>query len=235
MRIELQPAYILHSRPFRDTSLIVDFFTRDYGRVSLLAKGARNPKQKQRQLLQPFSPLAISWQGKSDLKTLIGVEPLGQAFQLVNRFLYSGFYANELLSYLLAQGDNAEDVYDLYAQLLTQLEQQGDLEPTLRHFEFLLLNYLGYGINFEYDVDGSAIDSGKNYGFVSELGFIVEELCSPEVLPKISFRVQGSHLLAIAAGCYDDVQTRQFAKKITRAALATHLQGKAIKSRELFV
>lgn len=231
MRIELQPAYVLHSRPFRDTSLLVDFFTRDYGRVTLIAKGARNPKQNQRHSLQAFAPLSISWQGKSELKTLIGNESLGNSFALEGRFLYSAFYANELLSYLLAQGDSVMEVYDLYSDLLFSLQKKTDLEITLRNFEFSLLNLMGYGIDFEYEAsEGRPILAEERYGFISEAGFFPEEQCTDKMLAIYP----GMHLLSISKGQYTDPVARQLAKKITRIAFATLLQGKKIKSRELF-
>jgi len=231
MRIELQSAYVLHTRPFRDTSLLVDFFTQDHGRVTLIAKGARSPKQRQRQLLQPFSPLTISWQGKGDLKTLISVEASTTPFVLRSYFLYSALYANELLVYLLAQNDTADDIYTLYHQFLTNLQEKIDLEPTLRFFEFSLLNFLGYGINFELDaVEGEPIKKDNFYRFQPDTGFILEEVAS-----QIKTDVyQGCTLINISQHAYIDSLTRQAAKNIARVALSGLLQGKPIKSRELF-
>lgn len=231
MRIELQPAYVLHSRPFRDTSLLVDVLTRDYGRLTLVAKGARNPKQSQRQLLQALVPLSVSWQGKSELKTLVGIESLGNSFSLEGRFLYSAFYANELLSYLLAQGDAAADIFELYSHLLSNLQEKIDLEVTLRDFEFSLLNCMGYGINFEFDAcEGMPIETEKYYGFMNEAGFSPESSC----LDKSLAIYQGVHLLNISESRYDHPLTRKLAKKITRIVFSNLLQGKIIKSRELF-
>jgi DNA repair protein RecO (recombination protein O) len=231
MRIELQPAYVLHSRPFRDSSLLVDLLTRDHGRLTLIAKGARNPKQSQRQLLQVLVPLSISWQGKSELKTLIGIEPVGNPFSLEGLFLYSAFYANELLTYLLAQGDSVTDIYELYSNLLSNLQEKKDLELTLRDFEFSLLNFMGYGINFELEAsEGMPIAAEKYYGFMNEAGFFPENMCSDKTLAIY----QGAHLLAISEGRYDHPLTRKLAKKITRIAFSILLQGKVIKSREFF-
>lgn len=231
MRIELQPAYVLHTRPFRDTSLLVDFLTQDYGRVTLVAKGARTAKQRQRYFLQPFSPLSISWQGKSELKTLINVESLPTALTLEGHFLYSGFYANELLVYLLPDNDEVEDIYRLYCALLIDLQRQSKLEPTLRQFEFSLLNFLGYGINFEYEaIEGTPIEKDRFYHFSPDTGFILE----PKNDSQGTGVFQGQCLLNIASCSYSDDLTLRVAKKISRSAFALYLQGKSIKSRELF-
>jgi len=231
MRIDLQPAYVLHTRPFRDTSLLVDFFTQDYGRVTLVAKGARNAKQRQRYFLQPFSPLSISWQGKGELKTLIGVDAPSTSLALEGRFLYSGFYANELLVYLLPDNDEVEDIYHLYGSLLMSLQQKLSLEPTLRKFEFSLLSCLGYGIGFEFEsAEGAPIERDKFYHFSPDVGFILNQ----EVNAREGNVFQGQYLLNIASQAYPDAATLQVAKKISRSAFSLCLQGKPIKSRELF-
>ncbi len=231
MRVELQPAYILHTRPFRDTSLLLDCFSKSYGRMTLVAKGARSPKQRQRHLLQPFIPLLLSWQGKSDLKTLIAVESHGAAFDLKNNYLYSGFYINELLIYLLAQHDVATDIYEIYEQLLSELNQQGDLEVSLRIFEFSFLSLLGYEIDFKCEgVEGKAIAPHHYYAFINEVGFVLVDDC-PDNKPS---NYSGEQLLLIAQNNYEDPLTRKVAKHIARTALSFHLQGREIKSRVLF-
>ncbi len=233
MRAELQPAYIIHTRPYRDTSLLVDIFTEDYGRLTLVAKGARQPKQRQRHLFQPFIKLLISWQGKSELKTLIGIEAVADAFALKNKFLYSALYANELLIYLLKHEDAAPDIYHLYTLLLLKLSQQEDLESTLRQFEFSLLAELGYAIDFTAEsTTGELIEAHHNYYFVADEGFVLE---SDSSIKNLSICYPGSHLLSIAESKYSDPSVRKSAKAIARTALNLHLQGRVIKSRELFI
>ncbi|BFM16782.1 DNA repair protein RecO [Maricurvus nonylphenolicus] len=233
MRIELQPAYILHTRPFRDTSLIIDCFSRDYGRVSLLAKGARSAKSRQRQLLQPFTPLLLSWQGKGDLKTLVGVETEGQGLFLQGKVLFSGLYINEVLVRLLPQMDAHPDILFLYQQVLARLEQvnQGEtdlLEPSLRQFEFSLLEALGYGIDFHSDCQGQPLQPEGWYQLYPERGFLSVQPNPDEV----SF--QGACLKAIGEGDFSSLVNLRTAKQLARVALKPYLGSKPLQSRMLF-
>lgn len=231
-KIELQPSYILHTRPYRDTSLLIDALSADYGKVSLVAKGARKAKNNQRYLLQPLNPLLLSWQGHHALKTLIGVESSQDKYELSGPHLYSVLYANELLSYLLAGDDPAIDIFQNYEYLLRSLSNQTtSIEPALREFEFSLLDSLGYGINFAQDAeDGQSIKPNTAYYFVQDQGFVRVE-CRPDIRGA-SFL--GSDLLAIEQRNFIEVSTRQAAKQLARFALTPHLRGRPLKSRELF-
>src|SRR5690606_35883758 len=151
MRLELQPAFILHVRPYRDTSLLVDFFTPTCGRVSAVARGMRQRKSTARVLLNPFTRLLISLQGKSELKLLTAVESDNRFFNLQGEQLYSGFYLNELLMRSLPVLDAHEQLFGFYEQSLMALQAGQDLEPVLRSFELELLAELGYGVDFEQD------------------------------------------------------------------------------------
>ncbi|MFT5420678.1 MAG: DNA repair protein RecO (recombination protein O) [Candidatus Endobugula sp.] len=239
-RIELHPSYILHTRPYRDTSLLADVLTRDYGKISLVVKGARKAKNSQRYLLQPFISVLLSWQGKSSLKTLIGIEPqtMGSlpnvlSGTLKGHKLYSAMYANELLAYLLPQDDPSDNIFECYEQLLKQLHQsETQLEPCLRYFEFSVLDELGYGINFLNDADSDeALQGNKQYFFVPDYGFIDSEN-HPE-MRGASF--SGRELLQISEQNYTYLQTRKTAKVLSRIALKPHLRGRELKSRDLFL
>src|SRR4051812_11493872 len=138
MQIELQPAYILHTRPYRDTSMLVDFITPEFGRITAVARGVRSRKTPKRNLLNPFTRLLISFQGKTDLKLLTHFEAEGTHFTLAAKHLFSGFYLNELLVRLLPDLDAHPEIYSLYEQSLQQLNAQQDLEPILRFFELQL-------------------------------------------------------------------------------------------------
>ena len=236
MRIELQQAFILHTRPYRDTSLLLDLLTEHHGRIALIAKGARRPKYRQRQLLQPFIPLKISWQGKSQLKTLTAVEANGEPYPLHRQYLYSALYANELLYYLLLPEDPLCGIFELYQYLLQQLNQGRALEIALRTFELSLLEDLGYGIDFSVDAaTAEPVVEEKFYHFAPDTGFIASSATVPDSLqPPSQTEFMGAHLRAIAQGDYQDEAVLRSAKKITRVALECHLQGKALKSRELF-
>jgi DNA repair protein RecO (recombination protein O) len=230
MRVDLQTAYILHARPFRDSSLLVEIITADFGKVSLVAKGARKSKQGHMYLLQPFTPVLVSWLGKSSLKTLVAIEANGQKHALEDKYLYSALYANELLVYLLPKDDPLTDVIPLYQQLLHGLEQQFDLELCLRQFEFSLLGELGYGVDFYNEASsGEPIDAHSQYCFVPDQGFVLV-LDGGSQSPNY----KGQHLLAIAEGQFSNAATRRAAKDIARQAIAPHLNGQSIKSREFF-
>ena len=236
MRVDLQPAYILHTRAYRDTSLLVDVFSENYGKLSLIAKGARKPKQYQRYLLQPFIPLFISWQGKSSLKTLTAIEASTQPVELHSRFLYSGLYLNELLNYVLPSNDPSPEVFQLYATALEQLAHQVDLESCLRQFEFSLLVELGYGIDFTVDASsGKPIQATGIYHFIVEHGFVevIKNTATVSCFDdKPSFA--GELLIAIAHDQFGQQDVRRAAKQIARLALEPYLRGKVLKSRDLF-
>lgn len=172
MRIELQPAFVLHTRPYRDTSLLVDFFTPNYGRITAVARGVRKPKARTRALLNPFNRLLISLQGKSDLKLLTAVEADNCCFNLRAEHLYSGFYINELLMRILRETEAQQALFDIYQINLKHLQDHSAIEPILRNFELDLLGELGYGIDFQHDaLTGDLISAAKNYHFIAQQGF----------------------------------------------------------------
>src|SRR5690606_32386628 len=178
-RVEHQPAFILHRRPYRETSWLLDVVTPDYGKLSMVAKGARRGKAPDASLYQPFQPLLISWFGKSDLKTLSGLEarrlaPEVQELQrqdLSGQWLFAGFYLNELLELLLVEQEPSPYLFALYEAALLGLRAQEPLEPLLRYFEKNLLEELGVGASFDQEADtGDLIEAGVNYLFVPQKG-----------------------------------------------------------------
>lgn len=199
MQVQTQPAYVLHSRPFRDTSLLVDVLTRDFGRVGLIARGQRQARQKSRRvLLQPFVPLLLSWRGRSDLKTLTGAENSAAGVFLTGHYLYSGLYANELIMRLLPQGDAHPDIFSNYQHLLTQLATGHMLEAVLRRFEFSLLDELGYGLDFHVEANsGEAIQPGAIYVYRAELGFVAVAAGDPRAVSGFPGRICWPLLRAI--------------------------------------
>ncbi|MGQ9425892.1 DNA repair protein RecO [Gilvimarinus sp. F26214L] len=228
MQVQLQPAYILHTRPYRDTSLLIEALTPGYGRISLVGRGQRQSRQKSRRPLQPFTELLLSWQGRSDLKTLVAAEIAGRAAFLSGYHLFSGLYANELLTRLLPQGDAHPEVYATYQQLLAELIAESELEGALRRFEFRLLEELGYGIEFRRDArTDDLVEAGQSYVFAADLGVMRAE-------HNHSGGFAGEDLLAIAAEDYSRSETRRTAKRLARMALAPHLGNRPLKSRELF-
>lgn len=233
MRVELQAAYVLHTRSYRDTSLLVEFFTPQYGRISAVAKGVRASsklaKQK-RSLLQAFKPLLISWGGKSDLKSLFHIEALASSYALQGERLFSAMYINELLSRLLHSEEDSEDIFYLYQQLLSQLNQQEPVDIILRRFELSLLECLGYGIELQSIADsGEPIHAEGHYQYFPEQGFRPYH-GSQAVLNSFS----GADLLAIAAQDFQPA-ARAAAKRLCRQVLGFYLGSKPLKSRELFL
>jgi DNA repair protein RecO (recombination protein O) len=230
MRVELQPAYILHTRPYRDTSLIVDFLTPDFGRISAVARGVRQRKGNKRQLLNPFHRLLISWQGKTDLKLLTAFESDNVYLQLEGRNLYSGFYLNELLVRLLPEMDAHNGIFFDYQDSLGALIGQTEIEPILRKFEFNLLSELGYALDFYYDAQThEALAANVSYSCDLQQGFT---RCM--ALTSGSHQFKGECLLAIAAGDYRLPETRQAAKILARLLLRPLLGAHPLRSRELF-
>ncbi len=227
MRVELQPAYILHSRPYSETSLIVDFLSRDHGLVSGVLKGARR-KSKSRVPVQLFTSLMVSWSGKSELKSVTHFETTGLNWALPGLHMFAGLYVNEILERLLQPGFPHPEIYAAYKAVLASLRDDNDMEVTLRRFEFLLLEELGYGIDWRHAADtGLTIDDELFYRFDPESGFVTD-------LPPKTTLFSGRIVRNIADGDYADAMVRQAAKRIARLALAPHLGSKPIKSRELF-
>lgn len=228
-RIALQPAYVLHRIPFQNSSLIVDFFTRDYGRVRAVAKGARSAKSRTRSLLQPFQPLLIDFSGRTDLKSLGACEAMHESLRLRAQRLYSGLYINELLVRLIQTGDEHAALYGFYQDTLIALQGNADLGSTLRHFEFSLLSELGYGINFDTEVDSQAsIESSAHYNFIPDQGFIQCETQSSQ-----SFT--GAEIQAIRDECFSETAYAAAAKRLSRLALEKQLGPRPLMSRSLFM
>ena len=232
MRIDLQTAYVLHTRPYRDTSLLIDFFTPDYGRIGAVARGVRQRKGGKRSLLNPFCRLLVSLQGRRDLKLMTAAEADGPACHLTGRQLYSGFYLNELLIRLLPEMDAHPHIFYAYQTCLTDLQAGHDLEPLLRKFEFGLLQELGYGINFTTDaLSGEPLRADQDYYFDPDSGFYRVATGMP--LPG-ALLCAGGAVLAIGDGDFSQAQTRVLAKQVSRVMLKPLLGSRPLKSRELF-
>lgn len=233
MKVQDQPAYILHQRPYRDTSQIVELFSRDYGRLSTVSRGSRGPKSRLRAIMQPFRPLSVSWSGKGEMPTLTGAEAsMVKLPMLTGKALPSAFYINELLMRLLHRFDVQEAVYHLYEETLYLMQNTQQLEATLRLFEKQLLEYLGFALNLSTDADsGERVDVKGQYIYYVEHGPVrtpggVHEGAQP--------LISGQSLLAFETGELDSEQVRRELKSLMRYVLAFYLDGKPLKSRELF-
>ncbi len=228
MRVELQPAYVLHTRPYRDTSLLVEVLTEDYGRVSLVARGARKPS-KQRVSVQPFTSFLLSWAGNNSLKTWVHAEHHRAPFWFQGRALFSAMYINELLMVLIKEGEPVEGLFAEYEATLEGLAQPVLLEATLRQFEFQLLAILGYGLDFLTQGDnGLPVSIDESYGYVHGLGFV-----AVNKLQRAGPILTGQQLHQIAQQHWSD-DVLKVAKPLARMVLEPLLQHKCLHSRALF-
>ncbi len=228
-RIEGQPAFALHSRPYRETSAIVDFITEDFGRIALLVKGVRQAKSKQRIATQSFSPLSVSWTGRGELKTLTQVESAGYWPMLAGRALCCGMYLNELMVKLLPVRDPSPRLFAIYRLTLQSLPDAELEESVLRIFEHRLLDEIGLAPSFSRSLASSQpIQPHQYYDLQDHQGFSPLDAAPAEV------GYLGEHLLAIAEDDYSDLAVRRAAKRIMRQLIQQQLGGKVLASRALF-
>lgn len=225
-----QQAFLLHTYPYRETSLVAELYTRDIGRVAVIARGARRPRSALRGVLLAFQPLLIGWSGKSELKTLHKAEWQGGYMPLRGLSLICGFYLNELLLKLLPREDSHELLYEAYAGALSQLPATGDHAAVLRRFERVLLQELGYGLVLEREVSGGTpIAADALYRYLPERGPVP----SREADGKIGVELTGQTLIDMAADRYADPKTVQQSKALMRA-LITHCLGRqTLHTRQL--
>ncbi len=228
-RIQDEPAFVLHSYPFRETSLVLEVFSRRYGRVPLVARGARRPRSALRGLLMAFQPLLLSWFGKHELRTLHSAEWRGGQPHLQGTALLCGFYLNELLLNLMARDDPHENLFDYYQQTLQRLAQEDDHAITLRCFEKRMLQELGYALALETEADtGRPVVPEKSYRYILERGAVTESTDATQGMP-----VAGKTLLDMAADDYSDMNSARQSKQLMRMLLDHHLSGRTLHTREL--
>ena len=222
--LQTQSGYILHRRAYRETSFLVDFFTRDFGRVSGVANGVR---RKSKLPMEPFVHTIFSWKERTGL-ALITNHDIIQRNDLKGRHLYAGMYINELICRTLRVNDPVELLFDAYATVMYSLHLAKPLEPSLRVFELALLQGLGYGLTFDVDAkSGSPIKKDCYYMFVPNQGFELAD-------KKSEGAIFGKHLLAIARKDFTDRLVRRAAKGVFRLALMPLLGVKPLVSRSLF-
>jgi DNA repair protein RecO (recombination protein O) len=230
-RAELAAGYVLHHRPWRDTSRLLDVFTRDHGRMALFARGVRGPKSRLASLLQPFQPLLVSWSGSGDPGQLNRAEPGSEAgvdlpAPLPAASLMSAWYLNELLLKLTTRLDPQPGLYAAYEAALAALRRGEAAAPVLRRFELQLLELLGYGLDALHEArSGRPVEAGSYYHFHPSLGFVA---LSSDPGPEA---IAGASLLALAAGQFDDARALDDARRVMRAALDHLLEGRELRTR----
>lgn len=229
-RVDEQPAYVLHAHPWRETSLIIELLSRDFGRVALVAKGARRPLSALRGVLMGFQPLHVSWSGGGEVKTLVRAEWQGGQPLLDGQALLCGYYLNELVVKLSAREDPHPELFVAYAQALSQLAARGAPAPILRRFELALLRELGYEVSLEREADsGQPLDVESRYAYIIEKGPVREANAVGEHL-----RVSGRTLCDMASDDFDAARTLAEAKVLLRGLINHHLGGQPLQSRRVF-
>lgn len=227
MRTTQQPAYILHSRAWRETSLLLEAFTRDFGRVGLVARGVRGARARlQRSALEPLQALSLDWSGRGELRTLTAAEPEGHACTLRGDRLLSAMYVNELLVRLTARDDPHPCLFQRYAALLDELGTEQALAWSLRRFERDLLAAIGYALQLETAADsGDSIEASRVYDYLPEHGPVAEGQATGGT------RVRGSALLALAADAAPpDAEDLAALRRLMRTLIGAHLGERGLQS-----
>ena len=226
-RIQLEPAYVLHSRSFRETSLIVDAFTREYGRVAVVARGAKSARSRLRNVLQPFRPLLLSWVQKGDLGTLTAADQVASPPALQGQALYCGLYLNELLMRLLHRDDPHSEVFERYRQVLWELASEAAPQPLLRLFEKHLLEAIGYAMLLDREtVTGAEVQPHLFYDYKPQRGPVLGS-------GPAAGRVSGAALLALHV---EDIRVEHLLelRMLMRNVIGYHLGDKPLASLSLF-
>jgi DNA repair protein RecO (recombination protein O) len=226
-RVELQAGFLLHARPYRESSQICEVLSQEHGRVGVVARGARRPRSPWRGVLQPFQPLRLSWSGRGSLFTLRAAEPSSPSLKMTGLALMSAFYLNELLVILIQRGDPHPDLFAHYGGAIASLSTGDSPERTLRRFEVSLLTEIGYGLVVDRDVINQrplAVD--QHYEYVIDRGPVPVD---PGYEGSLVF--SGAALCAIASGELDEPSHLRDAKRLLRPLLNWALGGKELKTR----
>ncbi|HEU0204619.1 MAG TPA: DNA repair protein RecO [Burkholderiaceae bacterium] len=232
-RVEQQPGFVLHSYPWRETSLIVELLTRDYGRVAVVARGAKRPTSQFRGLLAPFAPLLVSWSGRNDVKSLIRAEWCGGLAPLRGEGLFAAFYVNELIVRLLARADPHEALFASYVEALRALAQgRSDEETALRGFEMDLLREIGWLPALDHAADGAPIEAEAWYRVDAERGLIRIER-RVEDAATATVNVRGRTAMAMATRDLAPEEIAAESKAMLRFLIRYHLGSQPLNTRRI--
>jgi DNA repair protein RecO (recombination protein O) len=230
MQASLEPAYVLHVRPYRESSVLLEAFTRAYGRIGLVARGARGSRSRWKGSLQPFRPLLLSWSQRAELGTLTGADQVAAPPSLVGEALFCGLYANELLMRFLHRADPHTMLFDHYRNLLTGLAGGEPPQPLLRRFEYHLLSAAGFGLQLEHEAGTEQpIRPERSYRYLPESGPVPVEPGSAPAGEAVS----GAALLALKSGRIGADHQRDL-KRLMRTLIRHYLGDRAIRSQQLF-
>ena len=230
MRVLSQAAFVLHARPYRETSLILEIFSHDHGRLGAIAKGARNPKSRQRALLLPFTPLLLSWSGKGELALLTGAEAVGPARELSGQNRYAAYYLNELILRLLHRHDAHPELFDCYAATLAKLHDDDSIQDGLRIFEKRLLAGIGYAMILDHDtVSGQPLEPERLYKYLPERG---PELSTNDRMT--GHCLLGRSMLELDREHFSSARSRHEARRLTRFLIDKQTVERSLRSRQVF-
>lgn len=226
MRVEQQPCFILHSRAYRETSVLLECLTPDHGRIGLVARGVRRERSRvPRALLQPLAALNIGWTGRGELATLIAVEAAGPALPITGEALLCALYINELVLRLTLRHDPHPEVYDDYSRTLARLAGDDPPSWTLRRFERDLLAQLGHAPAFDIDaLLSSALDPALDYGYRQEFGLV------PWTEIRSGPKVRGATLLAFAVDEMPATSELPALRRLMRRLIANQLDGRELQA-----
>ncbi len=229
-RVQQQPAYVLHHRPFRDSSQLLDVISREYGKVTLVARGSRSAKSRLRGILRPFQALRLSWFVRSDLGTLTGAETDAAPLPLDGDALLSAYYVNELVLNFLHRHDPQPEIFNAYAQTIEALSRSDRIAANLRVFEMELLRLLGYALNLEYEAHRhEPVEEQRFYEYRVEQGPVgVSRSEGPMIFA-------GARLRGIAESRFDDPAVLRDAGRLLREVIRHHLDGRELKSRKVLL
>ena len=226
---ENEIVYVLHTYPFKETSLIIEIFSKVHGRISIVAKGARRPRSLVRGMLQSFQSLQATWSGQGEMKTLHSIDWCDALLQIEGDALICGFYINELLMRLLPKEDSYENLFDFYHQTMELLSKKDHLSVTLRRFELRLLQELGYELPLVNDENGEPVVPNKTYNY--EVGYgPTETKDSPQGLALL-----GKTLIDMASDDYGDPKTEIQSKQLMRYLISHYIGDKPLNSKQLFL
>jgi DNA repair protein RecO (recombination protein O) len=229
-RVQLQPAYVLHARPYRESSQLLELATRDFGRVGAVARGARGPRSRWKHILQPFRPLLVSWSQRSDLATLTGADQVAAPPPLQGESLYCGLYLNELLVRFLHRGDPHPELFERYGQTLGRLAEGTGLQRALRLFEKHLLDATGFGLTLDREPGANTVlQEDAWYEYRPESGPVRVSGSARERSEVVS----GRTLLALQAEELSDEDLPAL-RHLMRRVLRHHLGDRPLASEGLY-
>jgi DNA repair protein RecO (recombination protein O) len=226
MRVEQQPGFILHGRPYRETSLLLEVLSRDHGRVGLVARGVRSARSRTpRALLQPLTLLTLAWSGQSELATLTAAEAASGSLALQGEALLCGLYLNELVARLLPRGDPHPGIFSAYAETLERLRGESTHAWQLRRFERDLLAELGYGLVLEHEADSDVpVDPARDYAYRLDAGPV------PWRAAGDGLKLRGTAVLSLAADQEPNAEDLASLRRLLRALIAHHLDGPGLRA-----